>query len=378
MTKLPSNLHSCEEEQVSRKKDIIFSIFSIIVSIASLVLIFFLITYICHPVSELVPDIFAANIKDFSPEPLERLFFITGVICSPLLLFLWFFLFKRILNLPDDRICKIYKFIVYICLFLITILCLADFITIRYYYEICLISDQWILFILLSFLLSYILIYRNFKSLYLDYFLNSICYFFILFSIPNALYNIHTFRENRWNDTIFGYHFGTVFYSIVQVYNGKAILVDFSHQYGLYAHFLEPIFRITGLSALKFTALMGILIAFSFFLLYKFLREITETKFIASLGFLSIFFCCSLLAEFFKIKFLDSSYDPFFQYYPLRVIFPVLSIYITWKYFNKEGFFLYYSSFIIYSIAVLWNFDTGSVVFLSWLLILIYKELREN
>jgi len=128
------------------------------------------------------------------------------------------------------------------------------------------------------------------------------CYFFILFSIPNALYNIHN----------------------------------------------------------------------------KFLRESTETKFIASLGFLSTFFCSSLLAEFFKIKFLDSSYDPFFQYYPLRVIFPVLSIYITWKYFNKEGFFLYYSSFIIYSISVLWNFDTGSVVFLSWILILIYKELKEN
>src|SRR3989304_8991049 len=68
-------------------------------------------------------------------------------------------------------------------------------------------------------------------------------------------------------------------------------------------------------------------------------------------------------------------HDFTFQYFPIRFLFPALSIYLVYNYFQKKTKTLYYFSFITYSIAVLWNFDTGFVVFASWLLSLLFQEL---
>ncbi|KKK54304.1 hypothetical protein LCGC14_3086090, partial [marine sediment metagenome] len=68
-------------------------------------------------------------------------------------------------------------------------------------------------------------------------------------------------------------------------------------------------------------------------------------------------------------------FDPYFQYHPIRFFFPALSIFLTYRYLKNNSKFLYYGSFVIYSIAFLWNSDTGLVVFLSWLLVLLFSEL---
>jgi len=162
-------------------------------------------------------------------------------------------------------------------------------------------------------------------------------------------------------------HLSAYFYSISQVYMGKPLLLDgFVNQYGLYPQLLEPIFRIIGLDILKFTSVMAVLLAISFLCIYAFLRDAVDNKLIAFSGFIMILFYNFLLS---KILFAD----PYFQFYPHRLIFPTMLIILSYYYFKGDTW-LYYPSFFLYSIAVLWNPDTGIVVFGAWMLSLVYGE----
>ena len=58
-----------------------------------------------------------------------------------------------------------------------------------------------------------------------------------------------------------GGHFEAVYHPMVQVMLGKTVLVNTTSQYGLFPHFLAPIFAATGLSVLTFTAVLAILVA---------------------------------------------------------------------------------------------------------------------
>ncbi len=166
-------------------------------------------------------------------------------------------------------------------------------------------------------------------------------------------------------------HFNAVFYAMVQVYFGKALLVDLVNQYGLYPHFLEPIFKIIGLSIFNFTVIMEVLLGISILCIFKFLNEIIKNKTICFCGFASFIFYSYLFMNLLVP-------DPYFQYHPVRILFPALMIYLSWRYFINNSRSLYYSSFLLYSIAFLWNFDTGLVVFFSWLLTLLYQELFQS
>lgn len=53
--------------------------------------------------------------------------------------------------------------------------------------------------------------------------------------------------EHIQNIEIFWFSFNAFFYSAVQVFSGKELLVDFVNHYGLYPHFLEPLFHLVGL-----------------------------------------------------------------------------------------------------------------------------------
>ncbi|HEY6837801.1 MAG TPA: hypothetical protein VI389_03580, partial [Geobacteraceae bacterium] len=70
------------------------------------------------------------------------------------------------------------------------------------------------------------------------------------------------------------YDFSAVYYSMVQVFGGAPLLVDgFTNTYGLYPHFLVPIFKLTGLSVLTFSGVMAVLDAICFGLLFLTLRR---------------------------------------------------------------------------------------------------------
>lgn len=156
-------------------------------------------------------------------------------------------------------------------------------------------------------------------------------------------------------------HFNALFYSMVQLFFGKELYVDFPNQYGLYPYILEPIFRLVGLSVLNFTLIMSILLAVAFFSLYIFTIKIVDNKILASIGFIGILFC-NYLFEKIQVGYSDS----YFQYFPLRILLPSLIVLTAYLYFKDKNVNFYYLSLFIGILSMFWNFESGLIVFLTW------------
>lgn len=178
--------------------------------------------------------------------------------------------------------------------------------------------------------------------------------------------SFHTFRI----DTLLEFHhFNAVFHAMSQVFEGKIITQDFAHQYGLYPHFIEPILSITSTSVFAFTLLMGILVALSFLFIYLVLRAVTKNAAISIFGFISII----------SFNFIDTLHqqiipNPYFQYFPIRTIFPMFIMWWGWKYMNHPQPKIKYIGYLAGAIALLWNLDTGSVTLLTWFITMGYCE----
>ncbi|MFA5197260.1 MAG: hypothetical protein WC437_02445 [Patescibacteria group bacterium] len=167
--------------------------------------------------------------------------------------------------------------------------------------------------------------------------------------------------------TYIGYipHLNAVLYPVTQVVWGKTLLVDFTNQYGLYPHFLEPIFRIFGISVLSFSVVMSLLACVCVILIFLFLIKNIKNSIVAILSFFTImFYSAGLMAP-----------EPYFQYWPIRTLFPFLIILLASLYFKNKNNKLYIIIFLLASLGILWNLDTGIVTFLGWILALIYQEL---
>lgn len=170
---------------------------------------------------------------------------------------------------------------------------------------------------------------------------------------------------------IFTDSFNALFYSVAQVDHGKALLINLTNQYGLYPHFLEPIFKVIGLRVYTFTVIMAVLMFTSYACILVFLYLVTKNKVIAVTGFISMVFYNYVLEEILTKNF-------YFQFTPLRVIFPSLILILSFMYFKlnntKVKNISYITSFFVYSIAILWNLETGIAVLFSWMLLLFYND----
>ena len=153
--------------------------------------------------------------------------------------------------------------------------------------------------------------------------------------------------------------FNAVFHAMVQVFQGRALLVNLNHQYGLYPHFLEPLFRIIGLSVLSYTIVMAALNAASLLLLYRFLVEIAENRIVRHLG-------CAALISGSLLYGAPPRPNAYFQYFPVRFFFPALVVFLLHRALQRRTAGWYVASLAAASLAVLWNLDTGLVVFAAW------------
>lgn len=313
--------------------------------------------------------------RNLLPERQERILFFSGCVIMPIILFLLYNIFARLLrkmtnNVLVQRSYNILYFITIISIFyMIWIGLKSD----KYYFMrnsvgfspmsifILCIATFFIYFIMLYYKKNYKLtLLTDFVELTLNCLSITLIFSIFLFCIlDTGLISL---------DGVYDYHFNSVFDPIVQVHFGKGVLIDFFSLYGFYPHFLDFIFKMLGLNVLNFTALMGLLMGLSIFLIYKFTREITFNKIVGYIGFISMIYYSYYFGRV-------MIHDPYFQYYPVRFLFPAISIYLTYKNFETNSSKLYYISFFIYSIAILWNFDTGFVVFISWLLVLLFHEL---
>jgi hypothetical protein len=186
----------------------------------------------------------------------------------------------------------------------------------------------------------------------------------LLFSIfAYSLYDRTTVSDIH----MYTVHFNVIFHSMVQVFLGKALLVDFVHQYGLYPHFLEPLFRLVGLDFLSFTVLIGILTVVSFLLLLRTMFLITGNRTIVLLGFLA------LVTGGYLSKIM-MGYDPYFQYFPLRTIFPAATACLIAEYLKNRSSALFYCLYGVASCAILWNPETGIIALIAVLLTTLYDQ----
>jgi hypothetical protein len=164
-------------------------------------------------------------------------------------------------------------------------------------------------------------------------------------------------------------HFNAMFDPVVQVQQGKALLVDYTNQYGLYPHFLQPVFACVGLSVLTFTAVMGLLTAGSYAALWVFLAGATRSRAAALLGLLALVY-----HNWFE-GWAHSGEDLYFQYHPVRLVFPAALVLLAWHYLHRPGRGLYWGVSTLLAAGVLWNLDSGLPALLSWAAFLTFGEL---
>jgi hypothetical protein len=166
-----------------------------------------------------------------------------------------------------------------------------------------------------------------------------------------------------------GADFNVMFFPVVQVYQGKALLIDCASQYGLYPQLLQPLFGLTGLTILNFTLVMAVLTAGSFAALWMFLSRICENKLAAFIGFAAMLFN----SWFFFVR--QTSHDRYFQYFPIRFVFPALMVLLAWRQLRRPTRRLYWGLLAFLAVGVLWNLDAGLPSLLTWTATLCFAEL---
>lgn len=178
-------------------------------------------------------------------------------------------------------------------------------------------------------------------------------------------------------------HFEAVFFTSTQVALGATLLIHLPHQYGLYPEFLAPIFNILGgITVVRFTVVMAILQIIAYSLWLAALLRVMRSPWMAMLTFLGAFSLVSFLAPLFVIrqKFIPY-YDPYFQYFPIRSLFPAISLYaMAW--ITEQDRFGNRSSRCIPSVilgaGVLWNADAGLPALGAWVMCLCHQAMARR
>ena len=171
-------------------------------------------------------------------------------------------------------------------------------------------------------------------------------------------------RQSWWNSA------DAVVYTVSQVVAGKTLLVDMPAQYGLYAEMVAPVFRIIGLSVLKFTTLCAVLQVASlcavFYVVQKVVRE--PALRIAIAGALVMVTCETPV-------WLIGIDERYFQYWPIRFIWPALSVLAFYWFCNRQSVSRALIVSIIGAIGTLWNADSGLAIEIAFGAFLVGKWL---
>ena len=377
-----------------------------IVAIAGSLIMYFIVAFCILQFYS--PDVEAAISKSRelivngggNPEPVESLLFQMGVVLIPLsiALFFWIFSLPKLAQIKWERFFKPLS----VCFVLFTIVVLfAGFSAnnpnyvedavgnnyansrdlthssnFSFYFAESMLSQNtgavvfvFLFLIVLPFVAFkfYPKVFENKIMKYLGLILVCGYALFYLFQ----LYQIFQFDfPHTWENK---YDFNVVYYPMTQVYAGSPMLVDgFSANYGLYSHFLNPVFKLTGLSVSSFTAVMALLIVASCAMIFVSMMKTIKTKLIVLLGFASMLYITILLPR------IVIPFDATFAMFPIRQLIPAVAICLSTFYLYNKKKLLYFVSFILLSMSTLWNPEFGIVCFLSWVIMLCYMEFKSS
>lgn len=384
---------ACKEKNIADIKEYIVGMLALLFSIA--------VAWIIIPkiVSFLNPAVDTSQMKNLFistdigvgvkviPELTERAVFVNSVFLIPVLLLAFTCFFNYFFKKISDLLTIKYVYNIFSVIFLIFIAYLTWIANIKdrfFYFQNSIgIGFGPVFFVAIISCLANLLILNYSENNILKKLVKIVsiltdltCWIAIFALTLMSIYGTKLVNETG----VYNAHFESVFYPVVQVFLGKEILYDFFAQYGLYAHILEPIWKITGLSVFKFTLIFGCLAGMSVYLLYKFLKEITDNKIICYTGFTCLMWIYYMYSRITTMNWGGGAVqvDPAFQHLTIRFLFPAISVYLTYHYFKTASQRLYYLSFFIYAVSIIWNPDCGLVVYLTWLITLIYEGLCDR
>ena len=375
-----------KEKESGFKKEYIYWSFTLFSSIIIFIIFALIITKIYHPdIEPMIRKAASLTVIDpglFQPKPVEKLLFNSGLIFFPLFLFLFYLLYKRIFkNSKAISIERIYSIIFPAGIFLFSALSLAGLfhfdpqhigLNVQFFFFNTLPYSQFSIYALILFPLFFLIFKNNYD---LDIRIQKALYWIIAADYAYIflfLFLINVFKPDTIKNIAGLWHVGTLYYPMTQVYLGVPMLVNgFTNMYGLYPHFLAPIFLITGLDVFKFSIVISLLLCLSFGFLLVFLLRNVNNKIIAYLGFTTVLFIGYIYGKI-------ATWDYYFQYHPMRYMFPMLLLMLSAFYYDKRKKWLYYLTFLLCSLSILWNPDTGVVVFISWLFFICYLELEKS
>ena len=189
--------------------------------------------------------------------------------------------------------------------------------------------------------------------------------YYICFNFDAAIYYPHV------------HHFAVVYNPIYEVWNGSTPGVDFSALYGLYAYFFYAVqMLIFGrITPGETTIIMSGLIAATNFAIYTIARKAAQSRLTGAMVCLAVIFFSQLAPLAYQSM-------TFYQYHPIRTVFPMLVLLaVTLYHFsgksqesrNKYYFFLGAAAV---AIGIYWNPETGIVSALSLLAYCVYEGLE--
>lgn len=155
------------------------------------------------------------------------------------------------------------------------------------------------------------------------------------------------------------------------VLHGGTLLVDQSSQYGLHPHMLAPLFSIIGLTVETYSLVMSGFYFLSLTLLYVSMRKLISNLLVLTMGYVAMLGFVLGWSRFMGLT--EMGLDPYFQYWPIRTLFPALAIFFVTHYSSFPGARTQYLGHILLSIGCLWNLDSGIPALGAWIAFLLYR-----
>lgn len=312
----------------------------------------------------------------FKPEQTERTIYLSGLTLFPILCLInWVLLMKHKPwgELTATIIFPIIGFQV-VCGIGLDLYFAVQNNHMFYIQNLPLLQDIWLVipvWIILS--LAVIIEYRYRPKL-----LNKLTNIFLaIFLLIIFIFIIFTTFVTEFDPSIHAYtpHFSAYAYSINQVFNGKTILIDLQTQYGFYPYFLQPIFNILGMGIVQFELVMTFLQTIFFVIILFLVSRLVKSR---------IIYWCSICVIpgtwLWSINNINGNenYGNYYQYWPHRVIFPGLILLLMWFYQKTSGNrrkIITAFAYLLSSFSVLWNFDSGLIVLVSWVIFMVFEAL---
>jgi len=207
---------------------------------------------------------------------------------------------------------------------------------------------------------------KSFTAKYkLNFFTISLAVFAALaLSYFNLLVEASPYAENTVN-------FGVVAMPIVNVFFGALPPLDVQSQYGLYAYFMVPILKVTGLNIFTISLIFSVLFFVCFIGIYFFTYSLTRSSIIAFAVMLASFYLNTSFGNIWPGEL-------YFQYRPIRMLAPCLALFFFIIYSSNPNAIKRISILACLSALVLWNLDSGIPTLAAFVIANVFNQYFSN